>query len=219
MGPGARQGDAGRHRPGEHRFEDAIDALSGAAQESTALGFLGQAALHLGSLARVQQRAGRPVGRGGLVRQALAAATASGDGRMAATARLNLARLLRSTGNGTAAVPLLRENLEWYAGAGGGDGALLTRCVLAAETDDRDSLEGVLALARADENQLVTILALDGLARLSAVEGEHEHAIELVAEADALHPAVAHLLDDADRPDRTAALANSPHSAEPVASA
>ena len=44
----------------EHRFDDAIDALSGAAQESMALGFLGQAALHLGSLARVQQRAGRP---------------------------------------------------------------------------------------------------------------------------------------------------------------
>jgi predicted ATPase/DNA-binding SARP family transcriptional activator len=201
----------------EHRFEDAIDALIDAAQESTALGFLGQAALHLGSLARVQQRAGRPLDAAASFDRALAAATASGDSRMAATARLNLARLLRSTGNGTAAVSLLRENLAWYAGAGGGDGALLSRCVLAAQTNDKDSLEVVLALARADENQLVTILALDGLARLSAVKGEHGHAIELVAEADALHPAVAHLLDDADRPDRTAALANSRHPAEPVA--
>ena len=107
---------------------------------------------------------------------------------MAATARLNLARLLRSTGEGAAAIALLRENVEWYAGAGGGDGALLSRCLLAAETDDRDSLEEVLTLARADENHMVTILALDGLARLSADEGEPERATELVAEADALHP-------------------------------
>ena len=195
----------------EHRFEDAIDALSGAAEESTALGFLGQAALHLGSLARVQQRAGRPADAASSYDRALAAATASGDGRMAATARLNLARLLRSTGNGPAAVSLLRENLAWYASAGGGDGALLTRCLLASETNDADSLDGVLTLARAEENRLVTILALDGLARLSADEGKHERATELVTEADALHPAVAHLLDDADRPDRTAALAISRH--------
>ena len=89
--------------------------------------------------------------------------------------------------------------------AGGGEGALLARCLLAAETDDRNSLEEVLTLARAEENHMVTILALDGLARLSADEGETQRATELVAEADALHPHVAHLLDDADRPDRAAA--------------
>ncbi len=191
----------------EHRFEDAIDALSSAAQESTALGFLGQAALHPGSLARVQQRAGDVAGATASFEQALSAATASGDGRMAATARLNLARLLRSAGDGAAAVALLKENLEWYAGAGGGDGALLSRCLLAIETDDRDSLEVVLALARAEETHLVTVLALDGLARLSAEAGDDVRARELVAEADALHPAVAHLLDDADRPDRAAVVA------------
>ena len=137
----------------EHRFEDAIDALSGAAEESTALGFLGQAALHLGSLARAQQRAGRPEEAAASYDRTLAAATASGDGRMAATARLNLARLLQDH-RATAPQPcrLLKENLEWYASAGGGDGALLSRCVLAAETDDKDSLEMVLTLARADEN-------------------------------------------------------------------
>jgi hypothetical protein len=100
----------------------------------------------------------------------------------------------------------LRENVEWYAGAGGGDGRLLSRCLLAAETDDRDSLEEVLSAARSDENHLVTILALDGLARLSADAGEHGPATELLAEADALHPTVAHLLDDTDRHDRAAAL-------------
>jgi hypothetical protein len=105
-------------------------------------------------------------------------------------------------------VDLLKENLEWYAGAGGGDGALLSRCVLAAETDDRDTLEVVLELARAEANHLVTMLALDGLARLDADRGEHARATQLLAEADALRPAVAHQLDDADRPDRAAALAN-----------
>jgi hypothetical protein len=49
------------------------------------------------------------------------------------------------------------------------------------QRDDRDSLEEVLTLARADENHVVTILALDGLARLSADECEPERAAELVA--------------------------------------
>jgi hypothetical protein len=136
---------------------------------------------------------------------------------MAATARLNLARLMRSAGNGTAAVSLLRENVEWYASAGGGDGALLSRCVLAAETDDTDSLEVVLTEARADQNHLVIILALDGLARLSAAQGETDHAADLLAQADALHPAAAHVLDSADRIDRTALLATSAHLVAPVA--
>ncbi|PKH41044.1 AfsR/SARP family transcriptional regulator [Nocardioides alpinus] len=188
----------------EHRFADAIDALSGAVRESTVLGFPGQAALHRGSLARVQQRAGDVAGATASFELALGAATASGDGRMAATARLSLARLLRTSGDGAAAVPWLRENLDWYAGAGGGDGALLTRCLLAIETGDRAALDVVLALARADETPLVTVLALDGRARLSAEDGDHVRARELVAEADALHPVVAHLLDDADRPDRAA---------------
>ena len=49
-------------------------------------------------------------------------------------------------------MPLLRENLAWYASAGGGDGALLTRCLLATETGDRTRSTEVLALARAEEN-------------------------------------------------------------------
>lgn len=67
-------------------------------------------------------------------------------------------------------------------------------------------VEGVLSAARSDENHLVTILALDGLGRLSADADENERATELLGEADALHPAVAHLLDDTDRYDRAAAL-------------
>ncbi len=190
----------------EHRFDDAIDALTSAAQEATTLGFLGQAALHLGSLARAQQRSGRLVDATESYERALTAATSSGDGRMAATVRLNLARLQRSTGDAPSAVRLLTENVAWYADAGGGDGALLSRCVLAAETRDQDTLDAVLAQATAEENHEVTILALDALARSSAEGNEQERAADLIAEADALLPAVAHVLDDADRPDRAAAI-------------
>ncbi len=104
---------------------------------------------------------------------------------------------------------LLEENLQWYAGAGGGDGALLSP--LRARRGDRATeppLDEVLVLARVEDNQLVTILALDALATAErrGRRGRRTRHV-LLAEADALHPAVAHLLDDAGRPDRTAALA------------
>jgi len=190
----------------EHRFDEAIGALTGAAEESMALGFPGQAALHLASLARVQQRATLLADAAASFDQALDAATASGDGRLAATARLNLARQLRATDKGSAAVALLEENLAWYDGAGGGEGALLSRCLLAAETKDRVALEEVLSVARIEHNLEVCVLALDGLAREAATGGMHARARALVAEADALQPGVAHVVDESDRHDRLVAI-------------
>jgi predicted ATPase/DNA-binding SARP family transcriptional activator len=190
----------------EHRFDEAIGALTGAAEESVALGFLGQAALHLASLARVQQRAGLLADAAASFDRALDAATASGDGRLAATARLNLARQLRGADKGSAAVALLEENLAWYAGAGGGEGALLSRCLLAAQNKDLAALKEVLAVARVEENLEVCVLALDGLARAAATGGKHSLARQLVAEADALQPGVAHVVDDSDRLDRLVAI-------------
>ena len=102
----------------EHRFEDAARALERAADESATMGFLGQAALHRASLARVQQRLGDPAATGSYER-AIGDATSVGDGRLAATARLNLARRLRGTGAHEAAVALLEENERWYRSAGG----------------------------------------------------------------------------------------------------
>ena len=46
----------------EGRLDDATDALTRAAEDSARLGFLGQAALHLTTLGRVQQRAGHQDG-------------------------------------------------------------------------------------------------------------------------------------------------------------
>ena len=82
----------------EHRFDDAARALERAAEESATMGFLGQAALHRATLARVQQRAGDPRAAASYAR-AIDEAVANGDGRLAATARLNLARLRRNAGD------------------------------------------------------------------------------------------------------------------------
>jgi hypothetical protein len=188
----------------EHRFGDAATALGHAAEESRTMGFVGQAALHLATLARVQQRAGDSVGAATTYERAIVDAMAGGDGRLAATARLNLARLLRSAEQ-TSAVSLLEENQRWYAAAGGGDGALLNRCVLYAATADASSLRDVLAEATTTGNDEVRVYALDALARLAAPD-EPEHARRLLTEADALAPALAHLVDEDDRFDRATAV-------------
>jgi predicted ATPase/DNA-binding SARP family transcriptional activator len=185
----------------EHRFEDAARALANAADRSRALGFVGQAALHLATLARVQHRAGDTDQAIGTFDRAIAAALAGGDGRLAATARLNLARLLRARGDVVRAVSLLEQNLRWYEHAGGGDGALLTRCLLCAETRDAAGLSEVLDEADTVETQEVRVYALDALAHEAATRGDDARAEQLLAEADALTAAVAHLVDDGDRLD------------------
>jgi predicted ATPase len=183
----------------EHRFGDAAHALARAADESVTMGFLGQAALHRASLGRVQHRLGDP-GAVASYERAIEDALSVGDGRLAATARLNLARLLRGTDR-DAAVALLEENERWYRSAGGGDFALLTHCVLSATRGDVRALEQVLVEARTSDNAEVTVFALDALARLAAESGEVGAARSLVAEADALAPTVAHSVDETDRAD------------------
>jgi tetratricopeptide (TPR) repeat protein len=184
----------------EHRFEDAARALERAADASLTLGFLGQAALHRATLARVQQRLGDDAATSSYERAIDDAATV-GDGRLAATARLNLARLLRGEGEHEAAMELLRENERWYRSAGGGEFALLTRCFLASERDDFDGLRSVLDEARGTGNTEVQLFALDALARLAAAAGDVDSARSLVTEADELAPLLAHAVDDRDRVD------------------
>ena len=184
----------------EHRLDDAARALERAAEESATLGFLGQAALHRATLARVQQRAGDPRAAATYGR-AIDEALANGDGRLAATARLNLARLLRNADDTEGALALLKENDRWYAAAGGGDFALLTHGIVAAMKDDATGLEAVLHEARGSGNVEVQVQTLDALARLAAARGDIGPARTLLAEADMLAPLVTHLLDEADRYD------------------
>ena len=188
----------------EHRMDDAARALARAADESTAMGFLGQAALHRATLARVQQRLDDP-GAVASFEQAIGDAMSVGDGRLAATARLNLARLLRSAGEGPAAASLLEENERWYHSAGGGDFALLTRCILCAEHNDAAALREILEEARATGNLEVQVFALDALARISAESDDRGAAHALLAESDGLAARVAHVVDDSDRFDAVSA--------------
>ena len=162
----------------EHRFDDAARALERAAEESAAMGFLGQAALHRASLARVQQRAGDPRAAASYAR-AIDEAVANGDGRLAATARLNLARLRRLANDQEGAIALLAENERWYAAAGGGDFALLSHSLLAAMNDDAVGLEAVRQEARATGNVEVQVQTLDALARLAASRGDIERGADL----------------------------------------
>ena len=195
----------------EHRFGDAATALTRAAALSETLGFAGQAALHLTTLGRVQQRSGAPDQALDTLARAIQAATAAGDLRIAATARIHLARGLRGAGDEVMARTLLKENDRWYRASGGGDGALLTRCLLAALSVGpaagaavRD-LRAVLDQARRQHDLETQALALDGLARAAAALGDLAGAAQLLEEADGLHGQVRHVLDDADRVDAAAA--------------
>ena len=184
---------------GEHRFDDAARALRRAAEESARMGFVGQAALHRATLARVQHRMRDPQAAESYL-QAIGEAVASGDGRLAATARLNLARLRRGVAD-SEAIALLEENERWYASAGGGEYALLTHCILAAVRDDAAELEVILEEARVSGNVEIQVYALDALARLAAEAGDPGSARTLLTEADRFATQVAHLLDAGDRLD------------------
>ena len=183
----------------EHRFDDAAAALERAAEQSAAMGFLGQAALHRATLGPRAAADGRSAAPPASYRQAIGEAVASGDGRLAATARLNLARLRRSAGDVAEAIALLEENERWYASAGGGDFALLSRCILAACRDDGPELEEALRAARASGNLEVEVHALDALARLAAASGDVGSATSALAESDQLASQAGHLLDASDR--------------------
>lgn len=169
----------------EHRLDDAATALRQAAETSRALGFPGQAALHLSSLAEVERQQGHDARAVRTFRGAIAHARAGGDGRLAATARLNLVRLLRSRGADPEAQLLLEENQRWYDDAGGGEGALLSRCLLHAETGNQDCLLIDLHEAVNQGNAEVRVYALDALARCAAQQDRLHDARALLAEADA----------------------------------
>ena len=197
----------------EHRFGDAAAALDHAAALSETLGFAGQAALHLTTLGRVQQRSGAPEEARDTLDRAIQAAATAGDLRIAATARTHLARTLRGAGDPAGARTLLEANDRWYRASGGGDGALLARCLLAAvaaeqgEETAAGDLEAVLSEARRHQDPETQTLALDALARSAAAAGDRPLAARLLEEADGLHALVGHALDAADRLDASAARA------------
>ncbi len=184
------QGMLGAIAQAEHRFDAAATHLAGAAEESERLGFLGQAALHLTRLGRVEQQRGNRDAAIATLDRAIVAARRSGDLRIAATARVILARILRSSGDEVVALALLEQTDRWYRTAGGGDGALLARCLLASLSSAIDPaaagrrLDAVLTEAKEAEDHEVELLAYDALARLAAERGDTDEAGRLLAAAD-----------------------------------
>ncbi|MFZ0161356.1 MAG: BTAD domain-containing putative transcriptional regulator [Kineosporiaceae bacterium] len=197
----------------ERRFTDAAQALSRAAATSQELGFLGQAALHLTTLGRVEQRAGNTEAAIDTLNRAIQAADTNGDLRIAATARVHLARILRASGEDADALSLLEQTDRWFRASGGGDGALLTRCLLASTSSRADglgaveTLQAVLDDARRAQDREVQVLALDGLARVAAEAGDLVAAQQLLDSADELIPGIRHAVDELDRLDAQRAQA------------
>ncbi len=195
----------------EHRFDDATNFLERAVARSEALGFLGQSALHLTTLGRVRQRAGDQEEAVGILTRAIDAAGRAGDLRVAATARIHLARAGWALGDPATARTLLEENDRWYRASGDGGGALLSRCLLAAlraadsPAQVATSLPAVLDEARKAQDHEAQVLALDALARTAAQHGDRTAAEDLLHSADEIAARIRHVLDEADRLDAAAA--------------
>jgi predicted ATPase/DNA-binding SARP family transcriptional activator len=197
----------------QHRFPDAIAHLERATAATQRLGFAAAEAHHLANLGRVHEQNGDRSAAVATLQRSIATARETGDRRTAALAAARLGRVLRVAGDRTAARGLAQEARDWYAAAGGGEGLLLSEYVLAVLDADEDrpdadqELFGVLAGARNTHDREVELLTLDALARLHAGGGLTSQAQETLETADALMPAVAHLVTDADRTDAIAARA------------
>ncbi len=111
-------------------------------------------------------------------------ATLDGDASLQGRPMERVAQLLRAEGQGPAALDLLGQNVEWYAHAGGGDGALLSTCILVAETRDAPALASVLAAARRTHDVPVQIHALDAQAHHAALAARPAVAFGLLGQAD-----------------------------------
>jgi predicted ATPase/DNA-binding SARP family transcriptional activator len=185
-----------------HRFDDASRYLENAAAASERLGFLGQAAYHLTRLGRVRHQAGQLQGASETLTLAIQAAIRGSDPRMAATARINLARVMRATGQHDAAQALLHQCDDWYRTAGGGDGALLTRALLAATSDSDDAdLEAIVDQARLAGDHEAEVVMLDALALRVAQRGQLATARQLLAAAADAALAAVTIVDEVDRLD------------------
>ncbi|MFT3835100.1 MAG: BTAD domain-containing putative transcriptional regulator [Micropruina sp.] len=191
---------------GQGRLGEAATAFEAAAEAARRLGFAGQAALHRASLARCLARAGDP-GAEAAFEQALTDATAVADGRLQASVRLQLARLLRSHGDPERATRLVEQNAHWYARSGGGDLMLLNRIERAALAGDEEALTLLADQARAAGDIESVVAALDALALCAARSGDLGRARDLLGRADEEMAAAPYLLQHTERYDAVAARA------------
>src|SRR4051812_35733872 len=197
----------------EHRFDDAALHIGRAAETSRRLGFLQTEAYQLSALGRAQCQAGDHETGAATLALATEKAEATGDLRLAALARVHLARVLRALGRSAAARSALEAATAWHRGAGGGEQAALGECLLAAlDAQDGGSgaderLVALLDDARLDDDAPVEVFALDALARLAVERGDDSTAHELGDAADRRMDAASHFITERDRADRRAGSA------------
>ena len=199
------QGILGGLAQAEARYRDAAEGFEGAAEAAVRLGFLGQAALHRVSLARVLARSGDP-GAAAAFEQAAAEAAAVADGRLGASIRFHRAQQRRFEGAEDEARALLEENVRWYAASGGGDHERASRVELASLLGDPAALAALLGEARDADDTENVIASLDALALVAAPRDPGAARAHL-AEADDVLAGATYLIDHTERYDAVAARA------------
>jgi tetratricopeptide (TPR) repeat protein len=130
------EGLLGELAEAQQRFDDARAHLARAAEAAGALGFEAAQAHHLLNLARAEERSGRPDTARGTLGLAIEIGQRCGDERTVAVARSRLAAVLRDAGETGPALDLAQRAVQWFASAGGGDGAALADEVLASLRPD-----------------------------------------------------------------------------------
>jgi predicted ATPase/DNA-binding SARP family transcriptional activator len=189
----------------EARYVDACGHLRRAADAAAAQGFASSEAYHRANLGRAQQQAGDLDAAAVSLQAAIDVARATGDLRVAALARMRLGRVLRERGDLEAARSQFLAAQSWYHASGGGDHALLTDCLVAVtEPSTPDAvalLDTVLAEARRIGDFEVEVLALDGLGRRSADDGNLSAAAAWLELADTAMNAARLRVTEADRID------------------
>jgi predicted ATPase/DNA-binding SARP family transcriptional activator len=198
----------------EHRFADAAVHLERAAEAASRLGFATSEGYHLVNLGRVHQQAGNLGAAAVTLERAIDIGHSTAELLVVALAQVRLGRVLRALGESDRAREVLAEADAWYRAAGGGEGAAVAGSLLAAAEafanavpDPRAirALETARAAARDAGSVDGELYVLDALARAGAASGDVATAKAFLDEADALFPAVAHLVDPVDRVDATVA--------------
>lgn len=195
----------------QHRFDDAVRHIERAAATSHRLGFVQTEAYQVCSLGRAQCQAGDYETGARTLRSAVNKASAAGDLRMTALARVHLGRVLRAVGDTAEARVVLEEAATWHRNAGGGEQAILGDTLLAAldaaegQPGAPERLADLVEAARAADNAAAEVFALDALVRAAQSAGDHGHAADLNARAEARVPAALHFITQRDRVDALAA--------------
>lgn len=184
--------NAGRLAQAEHRFDDAVSQFALAADHAHRVGLPATEGFHLVNVGLAQQQTGDDQAAIATYERAIELTTSVGLMRMVAVAGVRVGQLRRQAGDREASRSSVESADSWFRASGGGAGADLAQCVLAA-MDAEDGLPGaahgllLLLNTAADKGNVeVEVLALDALAAVRAQSGERAEAFSFLQRSDAL---------------------------------